>query len=246
MALISPLTRQNKQKIYEGSSKDVFQMNDEESTLVLFFKDDLRHKDKKMSISGKGAINNLISSFLMEKIDLVGIENHLIEKSNMREQLVQILDIVPVQIRINNVAIDNYVENFGVQNGYLFENPMIEFRVKNKGLGNPSINESQITGFNWATSKEIEEIKKMSYRINDFLTGYFSALRLRLVECNLEFGRVFNGEDFIFMLGDEITPESCRLWDLESNQKFDIDTIEKSDQPLEIYKEIVKRMNLKI
>ncbi|MDX1924233.1 MAG: phosphoribosylaminoimidazolesuccinocarboxamide synthase [Rickettsiaceae bacterium] len=246
MAIVSSLHKQNKQKIYEGGCKDVFQLGDEESTLVLFFKDDIRRGDEVTTISGKGVINNSISSFMMEKIDMVGIDHHFLERANMREQLVQILDIVPVQVRVSNVATDHYVSHFGVQSGYVFDAPMIDFRVKNKSSLYPSINENQICGFNWAIDQEVKEMKKMAIRVNDFLSGYFAGIGLRLIECNLEFGRVFNGEDFIFMLGDEITPESCKLWDLDSNQKFDLETILKHKNPIEIYKEIAKRMRLKV
>lgn len=243
MAIISSLNK-NRYKIYDGSTKDVFQLNEDESSLIMFFKDQIIFKDQNFEISGKGVINNSISSFMMEKMDLVGIENHLIEKINMREQLVQILDIIPVQVKITNVAVDNYVTLFGIQEGYLFDKPMIEFRVKNKKTGNSPINESQMIGFNWVTEDEIQLMKKLSQRVNDFLTGFFAGCDLRLVECNIEFGRVFTGEEFIFMLADEITPESCKLWDLNTNQRFDTETIVTHENPISIYKEITKRLRI--
>ncbi len=241
MARITQL-RQNRQKLYEGSSKIIFQTEEEESTVTMFFKDDLKYNDEVKTISGKGVINNSISSFLMEKLDLVGIENHFIEKSNMREQEVQILDIIPLQVRVSNVAVGDYVTKFGVQEGYLFDEPMLEFKVKNPETKYPSINETQIVGFNWMMPFEVKEMKRSARRVNDFLCGFFAGLGFRLVECRLEFGRVFNGEDFILMLADEITPESCKLWDLKTNQKFDIETIFKSDDAIEIYKSLSKRI----
>ena len=244
MTKIKDLPKNNRFKIFEGSSKDIFQLYEEDSTLTLFFKDELRHQDKQINISGKGVLNNTISSFVMQKTDMVGIPNHLIEKSNMREQIVQILDIIPIQVRISNLAVDNYVTQFGVQEGYIFDSPMIEFRAKNKETGNPVINESQMIGFNWVSKEEIDEMKILAKRINDFLSGFFAGCSLRLVESYMEFGRVFNGEDFILMLADEITPESCALWDLNSNDKFDINAISESDKPIEIYKEIAKRIKV--
>lgn len=232
-------------KIYEGSRKDVFQYPEDESTLTMFFKDDLVKGKKAKNISGKGIVNNNISSFLMQKTDMVGIANHFIEKVNMREQLIQILDVIPVQVRVTNVAVDDYVKQFGVQEGFLFDTPMIEFRVKNKQSSYPFINESQMKGFNWLTSYEIKDIKRIARRVNDFLSGYFAGCSLRLIEINMEFGRVFNGEDFIFMLADEITPETCRLWDINSNTKFDEDAILRSRNPIEIYKEVAQRINVK-
>jgi phosphoribosylaminoimidazole-succinocarboxamide synthase len=244
MAIISPIIKTNKQKIFEGGSKDVFQIIDDESAIIIFFKDTIRDSAAIHNISGKGVINNKISSFMMEKLDIIGLQNHFIEKTNMREQLVQVLDIIPVQVRVSNVAVDSYVSSFGVQEGYLFDNPMIEFRVKNRNSGYPSINESQMVGFNWLTYTEVKEIKKLARRVNDFLCGYFSAIGIRLVVCNLEFGRVFNGEEFIFMLADEITPESCMLWDLHNNHKYDVESILKSDKPISIYQEIEKRIGV--
>lgn len=245
MARVTPIRQQNRQKIFDGSSKTVFQILEDEGTLVLFFKDEFKFNGEITNISGKGIINNSISTFMMEKLDLVGIDNHLIEKSNMREQVVQILDIIPVQVKVSNVAVDNYVSCYGVQEGYLFNDPMIEFKVKNPVTGNPTINETQMVGFNWMLPYEVKQLKKAARRVNDFLAGFFAGCGLRLVECNLEFGRVFNGEDFILMLADEITPESCRLWDLHSNQKFDLETIASSDKPLDLYKEIAKRIGAK-
>lgn len=245
MSKIIEPKKSNRIKIYEGNRKDVFQNIEDESSLTMFFKDDLVSGKKKLNISGKGILNNTISSFLMQKIDMVGIQNHFIEKTNMREQVVQILDMIPVQVRVTNVAVDDYVTKFGLQEGYLFDKPMIEFNVKNKFLPKyPSINETQIKGFNWLTGYEIRDIKKITNRVNDFLSGYFAGSSLRMVEIYLEFGRVFNGEDFIFMLADEITPESCMLWDINSNKKFDVNTISKSRNPIEVYKEIAKRIGI--
>ncbi len=246
MAIVSSLHKQNKQKIYEGGGKDAFQTNEEDCTLILFFKDDIRKNEQKISISGKGVINNSVSCIMMDKINMVGIDHHFLEKINMREQLVQILDMIPVQVRISNVAINEYVTKFGVQNGYVFDRPMIDFRAKHQSRLYPSINESQIEGLYWASTSEIKIIKKIASRVNDFLTGYFAGIGLRLIECNLEFGRVFNGEELILMLGDEITIESCVLWDLSNNQKYDIDTIIEHPDPIEIYKNIANRIGIKV
>jgi len=231
-----------RQKIFDGSCKTVFQPPEDDSTLTLFFKDDVKHNGEIVNISGKGVINNSISAFMFQKLDLVGIDNHFIEKTNMREQIVQILDIIPASVKVTNLAIDSYVTSFGVQEGYVFNDPMIEFRVKNPATQNPPVNETQMVGFNWVMPHEVKEMKKIARRANDFLSGFFAGCGLRLVECNFEFGRVFNGEDFILMLADEITPESCKLWDLENNDKFDIGEIVKAKNPIEVYKQLAKRI----
>lgn len=235
----------NRVKIFEGSTKIIYQ-TDEEYAIVQFFKDTLKHNGEIITVAGKGIINNNTSAFLMQKLDLIGINHHFIEKLNMREQQIQTLDIIPLQIRVTNVAVDNYVDKYGIQDGYLFDEPMIEFRIKNRAGTYPVINESQIIGFNWMYKSEIKEIKILAYRINDFLSGYFAACGLRLVECFLEFGRVYNGEDFMLMLADELTLETCRLWDIETNQKYDISSIAANQETaIDIYKQIVKKIGLK-
>lgn len=231
-----------KTKIYEGSSKSVYISSDEYS-LIQFFKDDIFFDEKNHHISGKGVINNAISAFLMDKLDLARIETHFIEKLNMREQKIHTLDVIPVQVVVTNIALGSYVENFGIQEGFVFATPMIEFRVKNSKNNFPKINESQIEDFNWASKYEIDEIKIAAKRINDFLIGYFSACGFRLLEITLEFGRIFNGDDYTIVLADEITPETFRLSDLDNNNKYDIyDSILNHPDPIEIYKLIGKRL----
>lgn len=234
-----------KNKIYQGTSKILYQ-SDADFTLIMSFTDDLKLADDTIiTIPGKGAINNNISAFIMHKLEMVGIENHLIEKINMREQLIQFVDILPIQVSITTVACGRYVQQFGMEEGYVFDYPVIDFHIKNRELQYPIINEYQIINFGWLTSQEIEQVKLLATRICDFLTGLFAGIEIRFIECKLEFGRVFNGEKFVIMIADEISPDTCRLWDIHSNEKLGFDAIAGQGDATYAYHAISKRMNIR-
>ncbi|KAJ6644986.1 Phosphoribosylaminoimidazole-succinocarboxamide synthase [Pseudolycoriella hygida] len=159
----------------------------------------------------------------MSKLDMLGIDNHLIEKINMREQLIQSVDVFPIQTIVSSVACGRLVQDFSLEEGYVLDCPIIDFRVKGRELKYPIINEHQILNFGWLTNTELQEVKKKAIRIYDFLSGLFIGIGIRIVECILEFGRVFNGEEFIVMLADEISPDNCRLWHINNNEKLGIE-----------------------
>ncbi len=232
-----------KEKIYKGSSKTLYQA-DEDYALIMSFDDTLKIVNQdSMEISGKGVVNNSISSYIMQKLDMIGVDNHLIKKNNMRQQLVQFVDVYPIQIHICTIACGRYVTDFGMEDGFVFESPIIDFRVKNKELGYPIINESQIISFGWLNKKELSDLKTQATRVHDFLSGLFASLQIRLVDIQLEFGRVFNGEDFMTMLVDEISPDTCRLWDMDTNEKLCYEIAK--DDPEKImpaYQEVLKRL----
>lgn len=234
-----------KEKVYEGTTKVVYK-GVEEYTLVQFFKDELQvGPDKVVTIAGKGVINNSISAHLMSRLEMIGVENHLIEKINMREQVIQLVDLFPIQVIISNVAAGRYVTDFGIEEGFVFDSPVIDFRMKNSKLNYPVLTESQLVNFGWAYEEEIKIIKEKALRICDFLTGLFSGINIRLVDARLEFGRVFNGEDFLMMLADEISPDTCRLWDIDTNEKLDFEgAMNDIDNAPKIYQEVAKRLGL--
>jgi len=234
-----------KKKIYQGSSKILYR-SEEDFTIIMAFTDSIKLEDGRIfDISGKGIINNKISSFIMKKLDMVGIENHLIEKINMREQLIQYVDILPIQLSVSTIACGRYVKEFGMEEGYVFDSPIIDFRIQNRELKHPIINEHQIIGFGWLAKEELKELKNKATRIYDFLTGLFAGVGIRLVECQLEFGRVFQDEDFIIMLADEISLDNCRLWDMSTNEKLSFEAIE--DDPItaiKTYQKVLQRFNI--
>lgn len=234
-----------KEKIYTGSSKSLYDVEDD-YTLLLSFDDGIRvSPDKTIDIAGKGVLCNAISAFLMEKLDLVGIDNHFLEKKNMRQQLVQFVDVYPVQVRVANIAMNRYVTDFGMEEGFVFDSPIIDFRVKNSKLNYPIINESQIKSFGWLSKQEIKELQSQAIRVHDFLTGIFAGVGIRLVECYLEFGRVFNGGEFITMLIDEISPDNLSLWDMDTNSKLSFELAkENPERIIPAYNEILQRLNI--
>ncbi|MBM3466869.1 MAG: phosphoribosylaminoimidazolesuccinocarboxamide synthase [Rickettsiaceae bacterium] len=235
-----------KEKIYTGASKTLYQA-DEDYALIMSFNDTLKLQDKSsIVISGKGVINNSISAFLMQKLELIGVETHFIQKNNMRQQLIQFVDVYPVQIYVSSLASGRYVTDFGMEDGFVFDSPIIDFRVKNGDLNYPIINEHQIYSFSWLSEKEIKNLKKVAIRVHDFLTGLFAGIGIRLVDIKLEFGRVFNGEEYIIMLTDEISPDTCKLWDMYNNEKLCYEIAETNpDLVISAYQEVLKRLNIK-
>jgi phosphoribosylaminoimidazole-succinocarboxamide synthase len=235
-----------KEKIYKGSSKILYH-TDNDYSLALLFGDDFRiSKDKVVECLGKGIINNNISAYIMHQLDMIGIDNHFIEKSNMCQQLIQAADVYPLRVHITKISSARYVTDFGIEKGFVFDEPIIDFSIKNRELNYPSINEHQIYCFGWMSKDEIKAIKKIALRVHDFLTGLFLSVGIRLVDARLEFGRVFNGEDFIIMLVDEISPDNCRLWDIYSNEPLCFEAIENNaDNAILTYREVEKRLGLK-
>lgn len=235
-----------KDKIYEGSEK-IFYSAEEEFALIEFFKDTTKLPNGQLvESSGKGVLRNSISAFLMSKLDMAGIDNHLIEKINMREQLIQMVDMIPMQVSISYLSCGRYISEFGLEEGYVFDRPMIDFYFKTADRLLPSCNENHIMNMCLLTSYEIDAIKKITMRAADFLAGFFASSGIRLVEAKFELGKVFTGEEFIMMIADEISPDTCRLWNLDDNKKLDFEAIYKNpDNAIKIYKEVTQRIGLK-
>lgn len=235
-----------KEKIYKGTSKTLYQ-SEEDYALIMSFDDSIKKANKEIiNISGKGVINNNISAYIMQKLDMIGIENHFIQKNNMRQQLVQFVDVYPIQVHICTIACGRYVTDFGMEDGFVFESPIVDFRVKNNDLNYPIINEEQILSFGWLSKKELYDLKNKAIRTHDFLSGLFATAGIRLVDIKLEFGRVFNGEDFITMLIDEVSPDTCKLWDMETNEKLCYEVAEENpEKTLFVYQEVMNRLNIR-
>ncbi len=230
-----------KNKIYQGSSKTLYG-SDLDFTLVMSFSDRFALRNGQiLNLSGKGVINNMISSFIMSKLDSMGIENHFIKKLNMKEQLIQHAEVFPFSVSVAGIACGRYVKEFGLEEGFVFDSPLIDFVIRSPNY--PIINEEQMFNFGWLCREELEDIKKRSIRIYDFLSGLFMGVGIRLVECRLEFGRVFTGDDFVIMLVDEISPDTCRLWDLGNNEKLCFEAVENGlESGIEPYRTVLKRL----
>ena len=235
-----------RRKIYEGKAKVLFE-GPEPGTLVQYFKDDATafNNRKRGTITGKGVLNNRISEHLMTRLSDVGVPTHFMRRLNMREQLVREVEIIPVEVVIRNVAAGSFCERFGMSEGTPLPRSIVEYYYKNDDLGDPLITEEHITAFGWATPQEIDDMMSMSLRINDFLSGLFLGVGVRLIDFKLEFGRLYQDERIQIVLADEITPDGCRLWDLKTNDKLDKDRFRRDlGNVAEAYQEIARRLGI--
>jgi len=234
-------------KLYDGTAKTLYE-GPEPGTLVQSFKDEVAafHGQKKGIITGKGVLNNRISEFLMTKLEDIGIDTHFIRRLNMREQLVREAEVIPLQIRVRNVAAGDMAQRFGVAEGTTLPRSIIEFFYKNRALANPMVSEEHITGFGWATVQDVDEIMSISLRINDYLSGLFMGIGIQLVDFKVEFGRIYHesGEMQIILI-DEISPDTCRLWDIETGDKLDFDRFRRGLGNVEhAYREVARRLRI--
>ncbi len=232
--------------IYEGKAKQLFE-GPEPGTLIQHFKDDATafNNEKKGTISGKGVLNNRISEYLMLRLRDMGIPNHFIRSLNMREQLVKAVQIVPLEVIVRNYAAGSFSKRFNVQEGKALGHPMIEYCYKNDALGDPFVTEEHIFAFNWCTPQEMDEIRMYTFRINDFLSGLFAGIGIRLVDFKLEFGRLYENEREMIILADEISPDNCRLWDIKTGKKLDKDRFRQDLGQIEdAYREVARRLGV--
>ena len=232
--------------IYEGKAKKLFE-GPEQGTIIQHFKDDATafNNQKKGTISGKGVMNNRISEYLMTRIAEIGIPTHFIRSLNMREQLVRAVQIVPLEVIIRNVAAGSFSKRFGITDGKVIGHPLIEYSYKNDALGDPFVTEEHIFAFGWATPSELDEIRMYSFRINDFLSGLFMGVGIRLVDFKLEFGRVQEGDREYLVLADEISPDNCRLWDVSTGYRLDKDRFRQDLGGIEnAYQEVARRLGV--
>ena len=236
----------SKKPIYEGKAKKLFE-GPEPGTLIQHFKDDATafNGKKNGTIQGKGIINNKISEFLMSRLNDMGIPTHFIRGINMREQLVRAVDIVPVEVIIRNYAAGSFAERFGAFEGEALGSPLMEFCLKDDRLGDPFIAEDHIYAFGIAQPEEIDEIRHYALRINDFLAGLFYGHGIRLIDLKLEFGRFYDGDMEMIVLADEISPDTCRLWDIATNDKMDKDRFRRDlGKTEEAYREVARRLGV--
>ncbi len=235
-----------RRQIYEGKAKVLFE-GPEPGTVVQYFKDDATafNNKKKGVITGKGVINNRISEYLMTRIGEIGVPTHFVRRLNMREQLVREVEIIPIKVMVRNTVAGSLAKRFGMEEGTPLPRSIVEYYYKSSELDNPLITEEHITAFSWATPQELDEIMSMALRINDFLTGLFLGVGIRLVDFRLEFGRLWEGEEMRIVLADEISPDSCRLWDIKTNEKMDKDRFCRNlGKVEEAYQEVARRLGI--
>ena len=241
-----------RKQLYEGKAKIIFE-GPEADTLVQYFKDDATafNAQKKDVIKGKGVLNNYISENIMTAVGDLGIPNHFIARLNHREQLIRKLEIIPIEVVVRNVAAGSICPRLGLEEGATLNNTLVEFCLKDDSLSDPIIAPEHIFTFGWAKRDELEIIVEDTLRINDFLTGLFLGIGVRLIDFKLEFGRFYRDQDTaddnVIMLADEISPDNCRLWDAQTNEKMDKDIFRRDLGGLvEAYQEIANRLGIKI
>jgi phosphoribosylaminoimidazole-succinocarboxamide synthase len=241
----APMSR--RKKLYEGKAKILYE-GPEPGTVVAYFKDDATafNAQKKAVLEGKGVLNNRISEYIMGHLNRIGVPTHFIKRLNMREQLLREVEIIPLEVVVRNVAAGSIAKRFGLTEGEPLPRSVVEFYYKNDALEDPMVSEEHITAFNWATTQDIDEMLAMALRINDFMSGIFAAANIRLIDFKLEFGRVYDQNDMMrVILADEISPDSCRLWDMDSNEKMDKDRFRRDlGNVTEAYAEVARRLGI--
>ena len=232
---------EKKEQLYEGKAKKVF-ATDDPNLVIVDYKDDATAFNglKKGSIAGKGVINNVMSNHMFQLLEKQGVPTHFVEQLSERETLVKKVSIVPLEVIIRNISAGSFAKRFGVEEGIVFDEPTIEFSYKNDDLGDPLMNAYHAVALKAATREEIETIKSMAFKVNEVMKQYFDSLNVILVDCKLEFGKTADGK---IVLADEISPDTCRLWDKTTKEKLDKDRFRRDLGGVEeAYQEIMKRV----
>jgi phosphoribosylaminoimidazole-succinocarboxamide synthase len=239
-----PMNR--RRRIYEGKAKILYE-GPEPGTLIQYFKDDATafNAQKKGTINGKGVINNRISEHVFLRLAHIGIPTHFIRRLNMREQLIREVEIIPLEVVVRNVAAGSLSQRLGIEEGTQLPRSIIEFYFKNDALNDPLVSEEHVTAFGWATPQEIDDIMALAIRVNDFLAGLFLGVGIKLVDFKMECGRLWEGDMMRIVVADEISPDSCRLWDLSTGDRLDKDRFRRDmGGLLESYQEVARRLGI--
>ncbi|EJF90918.1 phosphoribosylaminoimidazole-succinocarboxamide synthase [Bartonella vinsonii subsp. arupensis OK-94-513] len=233
-------------RIYEGKAKILYE-GPEPGTYIQFFKDDATafNAKKHEVIDGKGVLNNRISEHIFSHLSRLSIPTHFIKRINMREQLIKAVEIIPLEVVVRNVAAGSLSKRLGLEEGTPLSQSIIEFYYKNDSLDDPMVTEEHITAFGWAVPQEIEDIMQLSIRINDFLSGLFAGVNIQLIDFKMEFGRLWEDDTMRIVLADEISPDSARLWDMQTQEKMDKDRFRRDMGGLiNAYQEVAKRLGI--
>ena len=233
-------------KLYEGKAKILYE-GPEKGTAIQHFKDDATayNNQKKSIVEGKGVLNNRISEHILNNLNQIGIKTHLIKRLNMREQLVRLVEIIPIEFIVRDIATGSLTKRLAISDGTVLSKPLIEYSYKNDELGDPLIAREHILEFKWASQEELKFINNSSIRINDFMQGMFRGVGIKLVDFKLEFGRVAIDGKKEILLADEISPDTCRLWDVISEKKLDKDRFRKDlGNIIQAYQEVARRLGI--
>ena len=233
-------------KLYEGKAKIIYATSDK-NLVIQYFKDDATafNNQKKSTIEGKGVLNNRISEHILLNLNQIGIKNHLVKRLNMREQLVKLVDIIPIEFIVRNIATGSLTKRLGIEDGTVLERPLIEYCLKDDELGDPNLGREHILAFNWLNAIQLDLIDENLKRLNDFLLGLFRGVGIKLVDFKVEFGFTHESGKNQIILADEISPDTCRLWDSITEKKLDKDRFRKDlGDLIPAYTEVAKRLGI--
>ncbi len=233
-------------KIYEGKAKILYE-GPEPGTLIQYFKDDTTAGNgaQKAQIDGKGVLNNRLSEYFMTGLNGIGVPTHFIRRLNMREQLIRAVEIIPLEVVVRNVAAGSISKHLGIEEGTPLPRPIVEFYYKDDALNDPLVSEEHIIAFGWASQQDLDDMVAMALRVNDFMSGLMLGVGIKLVDFKIEIGRVFDGDFQRLIVADEISPDSCRLWDIKTGEKLDKDVFRRDLGNLtDAYTEVANRLGL--
>ncbi len=233
-------------KIYEGKAKILYE-GPEPGTLIQHFKDDATafNAQKHAVLQGKGVLNNRISEYIFTQLSALQIPNHFIKRINMREQLVYSLEIIPIEVVVRNIAAGSIAKRLGLEEGTPLPRPLVEFYYKDDALGDPLVGEEHILAFGWSYEQELDDMRHLALRVNDFLSGLFAGIGIRLVDFKLEFGRQYHDDHTHLLVADEISPDTCRLWDMRTSERLDKDRFRRDlGNLIEAYQEVARRLGV--
>ena len=237
---------QRRKKVYEGKAKILYE-GPEPGTLVQYFKDDATagNGEKRDVIEGKGVLNNRLSEFFMNGLASIGVPTHFIRRLNMREQLIRMVEIIPLEVVVRNTAAGSISKRLGIPEGTALPRPIVEFYFKDDKLGDPLVSEEHIIAFGWASQQDMDDIVALALRVNDFMSGIMLGVGIKLVDFKIEIGRGWEGEFHRLIIADEISPDSCRLWDMKTGQKLDKDVFRRDLGSLtDAYTEVARRLGV--
>jgi phosphoribosylaminoimidazole-succinocarboxamide synthase len=244
--LSTGVTMARRKKIYEGKAKTLYE-GPEPGTIIQYFKDDATafNAEKRDVIEGKGVLNNMLSEFFMTGLASVGVPTHFIRRINMREQLVRACEIIPLEVVVRNYAAGSMSKRLGIEEGLQLPRPIIEYYYKDDKLGDPLVTEEHIAAFGWANQQDMDDILSLALRVNDFMSGVMFSVGIKLIDFKIEIGRVYDGDFQRLVVADEISPDSCRLWDIETGRKLDKDVFRRDLGSLtDAYSEVARRLGV--
>lgn len=235
-----------RKKIYEGKAKTLYE-GPEPGTLVQYFKDDATafNAEKRDVIEGKGVLNNRLSEYFMTGLSAIGVPTHFIKRINMREQLIRAVEIIPLEVIVRNYAAGSMAKRLGLEEGTILPRPIVEFSYKNDDLGDPLVPEEYIIAFGWASQQDLDDMIALALRVNDFMSGVMYGVGIKLIDFKIEVGRHYEGDFQRLIVADEISPDSCRLWDVETGEKLDKDVFRRDLGNLaDAYTEVARRLGV--